>query len=961
LRQRGQLYAIILYLLAILGTTSSKSFAQLQPAFIQKTKADGLQSNTIYSLKVAKNGVLYIGHGKGLSSYDGHVFTNYPNAKYPFTELTNVMQCANGEIYCEAFNNVIYRLDKDSLRYVYFAFNTGGFRASFCYGNTIVTQANDSLIFYNADKNTLSKVSEKYLPTGIDASEAIAIFSLSTAASHEVIALDKNLKAFRCATKLLGNIHNNGIQSYIVSDRSPCRLYHFQGDNQIMIPLDNTSMQVNYVVDDSDKKYLCTTKGLLSYADNGNKAPIQILPQYNISSVVRTLDNCLALGSIDKGLLLIPNNEVKTLPYFGDKLFAMCSIKDDLLVTNSIGEVIHYNPLSHKAGIKAILNNFVPKFVLHHESSGTTIVSNKLTRFKKGTKTTSEACIIKDYCYAEDGLLLATHVGIFAYAVKPNSWLLKYASADQFLTPGLVKLQFADGFTASIKYDSTHNKIYFNNYNGIFEFTPGTIEPKQLPEPMCVLTDMAVYNGQLYLSSKNKGLQVFDGRGYERAYEKSLPSGIFYRLYTHKDELWILAEDAIYCCSAAVVKTYNVHGGVPYDNAVGLVISDNTVYVNDGSHVFQFAKDIATKNEENSVLRIKDVYSVSRKNKIAFGDKLDTKDNTIKITLELLNYVSGKVCHIAYRINDGPVVDLDATDRSLLLSNLTPDDYSIEFYNVSNNVTAPMPSARFTFSINEPFYKKWWFTLLMVAATAWLVYFSSKQILRRWKREALGKETKMLLEKELDKSILSGIKAQMNPHFIFNALNTIQSYIYSNDKHNASMYISKFSSLTRNILSMSTKEAVPLQEELESLNLYLELEKMRFEDSFEYTFEVDEALNRESTTLPSMLIQPYVENALKHGLLHKKTNRQLCIAFKKKDDMLEVTIEDNGIGRKRSAELAAIKNRMHQSFAMEANKKRIEILSAQNGKISLEVIDKHSPLGEATGTIVKIVVGQVNT
>ena len=174
--------------------------------------------------------------------------------------------------------------------------------------------------------------------------------------------------------------------------------------------------------------------------------------------------------------------------------------------------------------------------------------------------------------------------------------------------------------------------------------------------------------------------------------------------------------------------------------------------------------------------------------------------------------------------------------------------------------------------------------------------------------------------------MLSSIKAQMNPHFLFNALNTIQSYIYLNDKESAIMYTSKFSDLTRNILEMSTKDTITLDEEIKSLTLYLELEKMRFEDTFNYEVNIDRELNRDYIKIPSMLVQPYVENAIKHGLLHKKNNRVLKLTFKKENNLVVIIIDDNGIGRKRSQELNKIKNRMHQSFAMEANKKRLEIL-----------------------------------
>jgi LytS/YehU family sensor histidine kinase len=211
---------------------------------------------------------------------------------------------------------------------------------------------------------------------------------------------------------------------------------------------------------------------------------------------------------------------------------------------------------------------------------------------------------------------------------------------------------------------------------------------------------------------------------------------------------------------------------------------------------------------------------------------------------------------------------------------------------------------------------------------------------------------KMALENELNKSVLTSIKSQMNPHFFYNALNTIQSYIFINDKKNASTYLSKFSKLTRLILEMSEKEYLRIGEEIEGLQLYLSLEKMRFEDNLSYSIEVAPEIDVDLYKVPPMLIQPYVENAIKHGLLHIKTERKLQLTFSLKGQgFLEVVIDDNGIGRQRSAVLNQYKAGQHQSFANKANETRLAILNKDSlNKLGIEIIDKQNEVGEALGT-----------
>jgi len=195
----------------------------------------------------------------------------------------------------------------------------------------------------------------------------------------------------------------------------------------------------------------------------------------------------------------------------------------------------------------------------------------------------------------------------------------------------------------------------------------------------------------------------------------------------------------------------------------------------------------------------------------------------------------------------------------------------------------------------------------------------------------------------------------MNPHFFFNALNTIQSYIYTNDKLQAANYLNQFSELTRMVLDMSNRDLITLSEELRALQLYLDLEALRFEDKLHYKLEVEPNLQTDVHWLPPMLIQPYVENAIKHGLLHSKNRWELLVKFSLGAEGLIIVIDDNGVGRKKSEQLNAHRYRQHESFAMSANAKRLEILNkGLTNVISIQIIDKYDALGMAAGTTVEL-------
>lgn len=158
--------------------------------------------------------------------------------------------------------------------------------------------------------------------------------------------------------------------------------------------------------------------------------------------------------------------------------------------------------------------------------------------------------------------------------------------------------------------------------------------------------------------------------------------------------------------------------------------------------------------------------------------------------------------------------------------------------------------------------------------------------------------------------------------------------------------------LTRKILDMSNNETVALTDEIETLQLYLSLEKMRFEDSLNYEITISPNLKVNDVKIPSMLIQPYVENALKHGLLHKKTNRTLSITFEQDSQFLVIKVDDNGVGRKKANELNSIKDHKFNSFSTEANQKRLTLLNKQTTEIGVNTIDKFDKNGIAEGTLV---------
>ncbi|HMT35197.1 MAG TPA: histidine kinase [Chitinophagaceae bacterium] len=252
--------------------------------------------------------------------------------------------------------------------------------------------------------------------------------------------------------------------------------------------------------------------------------------------------------------------------------------------------------------------------------------------------------------------------------------------------------------------------------------------------------------------------------------------------------------------------------------------------------------------------------------------------------------------------------------------------------------------------------------LLIASAIALLLALLSTILLYRSfqnkKQQLILEEEKKLSEynQQFAELEIKSLRSQMNPHFLFNSLNSIRNYIIKNESQIASNYLANFASLMRKILDASQQSKISLQEEIEMLKLYLDLELMRFSNRFTYSFHIDEAIVHEDFDIPSMVIQPFVENAIWHGLLNKESDAHLTINFKEiVDNDYEILCEviDNGIGRKQSQQF---KNNLkkHQSKGIDITKERLKRLSKIPQNEPILIIDLEDEDGNAKGTMVQI-------
>ena len=244
----------------------------------------------------------------------------------------------------------------------------------------------------------------------------------------------------------------------------------------------------------------------------------------------------------------------------------------------------------------------------------------------------------------------------------------------------------------------------------------------------------------------------------------------------------------------------------------------------------------------------------------------------------------------------------------------------------------------------------WWFFIIVIFIFISIIYAWYKYIVRiRSKKEKINSEINQYRQMALTR--------QMNPHFIFNSLNSIQHYILQNDIRSSNKFLTKFSKLIRLILENSQSSLICLEKELLALNLYLELEQLRVKEKLQYKVEISQEIDIFKTEIPPLLIQPFVENAIWHGIMNKEEGQGILnIEFVSKGDKIICTIVDNGIGREKANQINQQRNSTHKSMGTSITEDRIELLNKIYDKgISVEYKDLKDPQNQAIGTSVTII------
>jgi ligand-binding sensor domain-containing protein len=305
---------------------------------------------------------------------------------------------------------------------------------------------------------------------------------------------------------------------------------------------------------------------------------------------------------------------------------------------------------------------------------------------------------------------------------------------------------------------------------------------------------------------------------------------------------------------------------------------------------------------------------------------LSYKQNFFSFEFAALNYDHPEKNRYAYQLLNFDEKEVhNGTNRVFSYTNVPPAKYVLKVRASNNDEVWNNEGFELQLVIIPPFWATWWFktiaVMLLIAAV--LLFFKLRE--NRIKKEQI-RQTE--INKRIAEIRMTALRGQMNPHFIFNSLNSIQHFITTREKEEALNYLSKFSKLIRKILENSRENTVSLSNELQLLELYIQLEQLRFGNKFDYHIDIDQKIDMENTEIPPLLIQPYIENAILHGLICKTGKGDLWFSLARNNGLLVCKIEDNGIGRAKAKEIEEGKESRHKSLGIKLTEERISGLFA---------------------------------
>jgi len=951
-----------LFLLLLLCVCLSNHVFAQEPVSIKVVPTINYLPSTIYYVTQDADHFIWIGTNTGVYKYDGYSFTHFTSAEgLGDNEILRIYQDKKKRIWFQSVNgNASFYLDGK----IYNAYNSP-LVAKLQFNKMILSECED-------DAGNLYIGSRESLYYKIDANDQATAFTYTGRENFSWIGKDNTVRFVERKFPQMFKSIRGDKQDDLIYISAGTHIFQIVDDTSYVskLELPASSQEVIFVkIKNANEIYFGTREGLFIYDPEGIKPLRKIMGGYSVSSVEFDFEDNLWVSTLQAGLYFIPSLEVNIynkqndLPV--DKITCLEHDNDGNLWVGMAED--NYGVLYPDGSFKhSRLDASSPHDIanIRHFENSTFVIGKSSIRQITGT--TNKTFNI----YGNDLFQDKTRV----YLGQDNTIMLERSLFESHISEVINNMvykrgnyEFVNARTNVIKADK-YNHLWVGTSKGIYYYGDTLINLGELnPLLKSPVRDIAFDNNGFYtyIATLN-GLLIIKDNKLTKILDKEagLPNSECNALYVDENNfIWAAFGNELVRVDYKEGKIEVVN----FTNKLKIEVNritdiDNigaTIYIATESGLIYFNKNETLQFATPPRIRFMDFMV----NDVSYlkSNTADFKYNQNDVTISFSGTSFMSKAEVTYKyILEGYDTEWHFTDeRSIHFKSLPPGNYNFKIAAI-NKSGLESEFKSFAFDIQPPIWSLWWFWLIILTLLSITLYMLWRRRLQALRVQYEQKNKTFLLEKEnaeIEKKLTElnqqAFRQQMNPHFIFNALNTIKGYYAENDVKKASDYISKFSKLLRNILE-NKEQFIPLEREIQAIKLYLDLAGMRYENKFVFSVMTDSALNPAEVGIPPMLLQPFIENSLIHGIAPKQGKGTILIEFKISGNKLICDITDDGIGRMASSSKSRMGN--HNSKATLLITEYLEALNNKENtnKFTLEIRDLIDKQGEAIGTRVAL-------
>jgi sensor histidine kinase YesM len=961
-----------IFIVIILSILLQSSFVFSQEiASINYDDEKGLPSNNVYFSFQDSEGKLWFATDKGVVKYNGKTFDIYTTSDgLTDNECFSIFEDSKKRIWFATFNGdpcFYYEEKFYSKKNCEFLKQSSFEGIGLCYSENKTNQ-----FFYLSlngiyelvnDKQFIKISHENYYFSNFYQNKEKDVFAIGHS-NKKSFVLNVKSKNYQ----ILESEKFNGFQ---IQSKAFCKgnyLFFFDYENLFyknlktgiikQINFSQNSEKIQYVNIISNKLYIGTKNGLF-ISDNNWKNFKNYFHSSSISSVHEDLEKNIWITTLNEGIHFIINPNLK-----------------------------FYNKLSFGFDYVGSINQINDNEILFgsYDYSFTQLKNSKL--ISKTYKIDNDPGLIKNIKYYNENYYICSGAKFiilnkdfsikkkFDFAVKDIEISNGYAYCvggiliykiplDKFSDNDLDKFSIGKLKANGIKKISENEFLVYGSF-GVKRILNGEIIDYRKEEILNknIVDIIKTNDGVYWFASSVEGLiAVYKDNYFVFNQKNGLPSNIVNSIARSiKNEIWLGTNNGISKIDYKLIKdnvlinssNFSSNCGLYYKDILDVLVFNNKVYTASKKGVYEIDKQLLINNKSRPLLNI--VKLESNKNStynLKRELKIQPENNNITFYYDGVSFASLGDLKYKYRLKGMNEKWVTTINSQVNFQNLSPGHYVFQVFVIDafnkRSVIKSVPFEKLPF-----FYQTWWFRIFSFFILFVVIHLIVQNRLLKMKKnhelkqqiltlenEKLKAQSKELtFQKDISELEQKALMLQMNPHFIFNSINTIQS-LYKNEQEKGDEYLVQFSTLLRQILEFSKRKIISLREEISFLENYLEINKLRFENEYEYKINIDKTLNIDEIGIAPLIIQPYIENALIHGFQPSIIKGLLIINFKHEKDFIICEIIDNGVGRKRSAEIN--KSRLHQSMGMAITKKRLDLYNDSKKKpiIILDLEDEN--------------------